>query len=266
VRPPPSSYAGETLGRPPPAAPQGREHIRFPWPKYPGAKEKGRSRIVLNQVPIVEQTLEARGQPERVLAFYRRVMHARGWRDNTESFYHIERNVLGNTTSLRNLQDENYLRRYDAITRSKLSLVRKDHSILIEVSPGEKGKQLIELRYAGTPSIMDMVQDMADQARRSSDGPAAFLEAGGAPGAEGARSRVFYSETSEADTFRTVAAMLEREGWQRTALPKVKGLAGVPRGPHQAFFSREDQVALLAVKPAGREGTAAIVTESSAGR
>lgn len=263
-RPAPDPYAAEALQRSQATTPQeARDAIRFPWPRYPGAREQGRSQITLNQVPMVEQTLLARGRPESILSFYRRAMRGRGWRDNTEQFYHLERSVLAGADSIRNLQDENYLRRYDAVTRSKLSLVRKKESILIEVSPGEKGKNVIELHFAGTSSLADMVMDMAEKAERAQGRPIAFLSAQGLPGDDATSSRMFYSEKGQEGTFRDMVRMLESEGWTRASLPR--GARPPARGSiHQAFFARGSEVALLAVRPAGEHGSAAMVTESSA--
>ncbi len=263
TRPYPEAYAGEALQREEEGAQQAavRRSVHFPWPRYPGAQETGRSQIALNGVPVVEQTLTARATPEKILAFYRKTMLARGWRNNTEEFYRVTPAALRSQGVPRNLQDENYLRRYDSVKRSKLSLVRRKESILVEVRPGERRSSVVELHYLGTSSLFSLADDMIEAARKPRSDTAPLLQSSSAPGQPNAGTKIYYSKHRPNSFFHRMVNTLERQGWTRSELP----LSGREQadGPRlEALFLRDDWVASLVVTDASKKGSTAMVTQT----
>ena len=264
VRSRPESHAAETMIRNEKARimaqTESRTDRRTPWPKYPLAKELGKSRININDIPMASQRLLARAAPKKILSFYRREMRARGWRDNTEEFFMLKPSAIGNSTYTRNLQDERYLRRYENIKKSKLSLVRNNESILVEVYPKKAHQTVIELHSARAPSVLSLLQKISAQAGDHVRGTRPFLESRTMPGQPSASSRIYRSKHSAHSFFPQMVRTLEQEGWKYSK----EG-----RDPNRtrnmepgAMFTRGDQTASLTVSPGDNNGSVAIVIQT----
>jgi hypothetical protein len=250
----PESYAAQTLARrlgdlQDPARTVARRQ-RPPWPAYPGARIKHERASSLAGIPLMQQTLEAPGEPARILAFYRSRLIRQGWVEDTDAHYGIQPNVSRLQGRPVNLQDETFLRRYERIKRTRLAMRKRDAFLEVQVDPATRGyRQTVSLRYfgvSGPESIARLLRPVPSRTLRMAR-EIPLLSKRERMGGETFASRVYVSSGSPSHLFEQMRDTLLGEGWSEVHLPATPPEADA-EARRLGYFQRDGDLSILHVQ------------------
>jgi hypothetical protein len=239
--------------------------VRMPWTTYPGAKEVRRNETIFNGSPFLTERFEAAGTNSEILSYYRRTLRNRGWRDVTEEHFGIDPGFFENGAPV-NLQNQEFLLRYEETVRSNLAMQLGEKLILVEVDMGSKSwKRRVSLSQQGR-SRQTASLELAKRLRFRSRGRIEpYFRAQQHIGKDDHTTEFYHSRFSVNRLHRKLVRRMKSKGWEQEELPDKFEPEGID-GMRVSFYVKKADYAILNVypSPTGRGSAATLMKVDSA--